>query len=118
MKEHIERCADATAQRIDSLLEEEEEPFTMNQHYYMEYRQNFLAHYKEARLRAKSQFKRTLDNTGDRNVMGAISETLSSLTRLGLEAANASALTKLLPSDPMDPAIEIMADVRAYFQGS
>jgi hypothetical protein len=118
LKEHIEKCADAAAQRIASLLEEEEEPFTMNQHYFMEYRSKSLDYYKQARLRAKSGFKRNLDNRGDRNVAGAITDTLSSLTRLGLEATDASVLTNLLPPDAMDPAIEIMADVRAYFQGS
>jgi hypothetical protein len=132
MKEHIEKCADAAAQHIHSLLEEEQEPFTMNETYFMEYRSKFLAHYKGARLKAKSQFKRNLDNRGDKNVMGALTDTKTSLTRLGLEAVDASAfkkkrkkerkkekaLTKLLLSDPMDPAIEIMADVRAYFQGS
>ncbi len=48
--------------------------------------------------------------------MAATTETLCSLARMGLEA-NALLLAKLLSSDPMDPAIEIMADVRAYFQG-
>ena len=36
---------------------------------------------------------------------------------LGLEGADSAVLPNLLTSDPMDPAIEIMADVRAYFQG-
>jgi hypothetical protein len=118
LKEHIEKCANAAAQRIDSLLEEEQEPFTMNQHYFMEYRKQFLAHYKNARQSAKSEFKRNLENRDDGNVMEAVTDTLLSLTRLGLEATNASVLDGLLPTDPMDPAIEIMAEVRAYFQGS
>jgi hypothetical protein len=90
----------------------------MNEHYFMEYRSKFMAYYREARLRAKSQFIRNLENSNDGDVMEAMNEALSSLTRLGLEAANASLFANLLPSDPMDPAIEIMADVRAYFQGS
>jgi hypothetical protein len=118
LKDHIEKCADAAAQHIDSLLEEEKEPFTMNEHYFMEYRSKFLAHYREARLRAKSQFIRNLENREDGNIVDAMNDVLSSLTRMGLEAANASLLANLLPSDPMDPAIGIMADVRAYFQGS
>ena len=88
----------------------------MNEHYFMEYRSKFLAYYKEARLRAKSQFVRNLENSDDGDVMEAVHDTVSSLTRLGLEA-NASLLANLLPSDPMDPAIGIMAEVRAYFQG-
>ncbi len=117
MKDHIEKCADAATRHIDSLLEEEQEPFTMNEHYFREYRSKFLAYYKEARRRDKSQFIRNLENRDDGNIMAATTETICSLARMGLEA-NASSLAKLLPPDPMDPAIEIMADVRAYFQGS
>jgi hypothetical protein len=116
MKGHIEKCADAATCHIDSLLEEEKEPFTMNGHHFMDYRSKFLKYYKDARREAKSQFIRNLESR-DGDMMETISETLCSLTRIGLEA-NASSLANLLPPDPMDPAIEIMADVRAYFQGS
>jgi hypothetical protein len=118
LKDHIEKCADAAALRIDSLLEEEQEPFTMNEHYFMDLRSKFFTYYKKARLRSKSQFIRNLENRGDENMTNLMSKAISSLTRMGLEAADASALANLLPSDPMDPAIEIMADVRAYFQGT
>lgn len=118
MKGHIEKCADAAAQHIDSLLEEEKEPFTMNEHYFSDYRSKFLTFYRDARRSAKSQFIRNLENRDDGDMMAAMSEAVTSLTRMGLEQANASILANVLPSDPMDPAIEIMADVRAYFQGS
>jgi hypothetical protein len=118
MKVHIEKCADAAARHIDSLLEEEKEPFTMNEHYFMEYRSKFLAHYRQARLNARSQFIRNLENRDDGDMMAAMTETLCSLTRMGLEQADATLLANLLPPDPMDPAIGIMAEVRAYFQGS
>ena len=115
MKVHIEKCADSATWHIDSLIEEEKEPFTINDQYFMDYRSKFLAYYKDARREARSQFIRNLD---DGDMMETITETLCSLTRMGLEQANASSLANLLPPDPMDPAIEIMADVRAYFQGS
>jgi hypothetical protein len=89
----------------------------MNDHLYLEYRSNFLAHYKGAWLREKSDFMKNLENRDDRSKVEALKETLTGLTRLGLESANASSLAKLLPPDPMEPAIEIMAHVRAYFQG-
>jgi hypothetical protein len=37
---------------------------------------------------------------------------------MGLEAVDASLLANLLPLDPMEPAIGIMADIWAYYQGS
>jgi hypothetical protein len=97
------------------LIEEEQEPFTMNTHYYMEYRSKFLAHYKDARLKAKSNFIRNME---DSDMSQAMNDAVCSLTRLGLEAVDASLFANLLPPDPMEPAIGIMADVRAYFQGS
>jgi hypothetical protein len=84
LKEHIEKCADAATQHISSLLEEEQEPFTMSQHYFMEYRSKFLAYYKEVRLIEKSQLKRNSDNRGDRSMMGATNDTISPKARLSL----------------------------------
>jgi len=118
LQEHLEKCADAASQHIDFLVEQEREPFTMNDHLYLEYRSNFLAHYKGARLKEKTNFMKNLEDSGDRNMMEALNKTLTGLTTLGLEKANAPSLAKLLPSDPMEPAIEIMAHVRAYFQGA
>jgi hypothetical protein len=117
LKVHIEKCADAATQRIESLLEEEKEPFTMNERYFMEYRSKFLAYYKKARQK-ESQFIRNMENKTDGNMMAAMNNAISYLTMMGLQGLDSSALASLLPSDPMDPAIEIMADVRAYFQGS
>jgi len=59
-----------------------------------------------------------MQNNDDYSMALAMSEAMSALTRMGLEGADASLLANLLPPDPMEPAIGIMADVRAYFQGS
>ncbi|TFK33506.1 hypothetical protein BDQ12DRAFT_715805 [Crucibulum laeve] len=45
-----------------------------------------------------------------------IAKVLAGLTELGMPAIKPEDLPKLLPSDPMEPALVIMADVRAYFQ--
>ena len=118
MTGHMEICAKAAEQHIHSLLEEEKEPFTMNEHYFMDYRSKFLTHYKDARLSAKSQFIRNLENRDDGDMVAAAGDAVLSLAKIGLEGANASSFANLLPADPKYPAIEIMADVRAYFQGS
>ena len=114
---HVQKCADAAAHHIDLLLEDENEPFTMNTHYYAEYRSKFLNHYKSDRSRSKSSFIRNLEDNNNSGITDAINETISSLARLGLHSVDASSLATLLPPDPMEPAIEIMANVRAYFQG-
>jgi hypothetical protein len=46
-----------------------------------------------------------------------ISEILNHLSALDLKV-RAEDLMKLCPKDPMEPAFNIMADVRAYFQGT
>ena len=118
MQTHIQKCADAAAQHIDSLLEDENEPFTMNYHYFAEYRSKFLNLYRGDRLKSKTQSKNPfIRNLEDSNHSDMINKTISSLAKLGLPEVNASSLASLLPPDPMEPAIEIMADVSAYFQG-
>lgn len=46
-----------------------------------------------------------------------MNKVLNGLTDIGLPGTVPTDLAKLLPADPYDPAIEIMAGVRAYFQG-
>ena len=118
MQEHLETCANAAYEHIDSLIEQEHEPYTMNTYYFMEYRSKFFAHYKGVRLREKSNFIRNMLNIDDGNMMQAMNEAISALTKMGLEEADTSLLANLLPPDPMEPALGIMAVVRAYFQGS
>lgn len=51
--------------------------------------------------------------------MEALNDVTSTLTGIGLDVVeDLSLLANLLPPDPLDPALKIMADVRAYFQGS
>jgi hypothetical protein len=118
VQNHIQECADSAGQHIGALLEDEHEPFTMNEHYFRDYRSKFFTYYKGTRLRAKSNFIRNLDSSDDEDITKAMNDALSSLAKLGLQELNAPALANLLPLDPMEPAIGIMADVRAYFQGS
>jgi hypothetical protein len=116
MQYHIQRCAEAATQHIDCLLKDENEPFTMNDRYYAEYRSKFLSHYKRDRLRSKSLVIQNLEDNNGPNMKMAVSEAMSSLAKLGFRSIDASSLVALLPPDPMEPAIGIMADVRAYFQ--
>ena len=115
MHGHIQRCADLAEQRLTFLLEEEQEPFTMNEHYFMDYRSKFLGHYKGIRIKAESSFIDKLESEENKKIMGAVT---SGLAALGFPNVDPSTLPRLLPPDPMESAIEIMAEVRAYFQGS
>ena len=48
----------------------------------------------------------------------SVKNALASLAAIGLSGVKAEDLPKLLPPDQMEPALIIMADVRAYFQGA
>jgi hypothetical protein len=117
MHGHIQRCADATEQRIDFLLEEEQEPFTLNTHSFMDYRSKFLTYYKGTRQKSQSTFIDKLESN-QHEARVAVSRVLTLIAELGIQNITASSLPRLLPLDSMESAIEIMAEVRAYFQGS
>jgi len=117
MHGHIQRCADTTEQRIDFLLEEEQQPFTMNDHNFMDYRSKFLGYYKGTRQKSQSTFIDNLES--DRHdARVAVSRILTLIAELGIHNITVSSLPQLLPLDSMESAIEIMAEVRAYFHGS
>lgn len=42
---------------------------------------------------------------------------MAALVEMGITGIKPEDLFKILPTDQMAPAIDIMADVRAYFQG-
>ena len=46
-----------------------------------------------------------------------IAKFMASLADMNMTGIRPEELPKLLPSDKMEPALAIMADVRAYFQG-
>ena len=85
MQEHLEKCANAASEHIDSLIEQELEPYTANTHYFMEYRSKFFALFRDARLRERSNFAHIMQNTVGGNIMGALNEVTSTLTRIELE---------------------------------
>ena len=81
-------CHTATLNKIDWLLEmEAAATFTLNEHYFSDYRQKFLDSYRSARA--------------DENKRGE--EDLRP--------------EELIARDRFEPALQIMASVRAYFQG-
>ena len=46
-----------------------------------------------------------------------VRKVLAGLREMGLTQVKAEDIAKLLPPDKMEPALHIMSDVRAYFQG-
>lgn len=130
MQQHLKKCLERTEERITWLIKLEDLPFSLNTHYLADYRAKFLSHYKSARekyeqpdvigaiqrykvtsIPAPSSSRHVAEPTG-------IAKALAGLAEAGLSGVSAHDLAKLLPPDPMEPALNIMADVKAYFQGT
>lgn len=114
VNDHLDEAAESTKQKIQWLLDLERNPTTLNTHYYADYKDKFLSYYKAARDNTDLVTKLQRDR---RMYEGSINKALSGLSEIGI-TAQATDLPKLLPPDPMEAALNIMASVRAYFQGS
>ncbi|KIM36795.1 hypothetical protein M413DRAFT_448928 [Hebeloma cylindrosporum] len=128
---HLKQCLERAEERIAWLLGLEDLPFSLNTHYLSDYKSKFLAHYRAARqyygqptlVKAiqgygKNQTSQTPDSWGQPqpNEPTGIAKVLAGLAEIGMTGVKAEDLPKLLPPDRMAPALEIMSDVRAYFQ--
>jgi hypothetical protein len=123
VNEHLENAAKQAKDKINWLLELEKSPTTLNVHYYSDYKTKFLGYYKGCRdqgeLTNKLQNYRaptSVRSDGQERFQQAVHKALTGLTEAGI-SVQASELAKLLPVDSMEPALLIMAGVRAYFQG-
>ncbi|KAJ4482537.1 P-loop containing nucleoside triphosphate hydrolase protein [Lentinula aciculospora] len=125
--EHMEDRFEATKNRIEWLLSLEHRPFTMNTHYLSYYKGKFLSYYKGCRVQDLNPELniafRTLDSNrqsigihGSSPKENTANEVLAGLAKLGISDLQAIDLVKLLPADAMEQALDIMAEVRAYFQ--
>jgi hypothetical protein len=118
---HLDECSTETSKRIKFLLEVELEPSTRNTHYFKDYRRKFLSFYRglyhkdsndlfierlQGHLRQSAEFSRALQLV------------ISNLARIGFRDVKPLDLAALQASEDSDDALRIMADVRAYFQGS
>lgn len=96
------------------------EPSTRNTNYFKDYRRKFLSFYKglfhedsndhfvervQERMNQSSEFTRALESI------------ISNLPKIGFNNVTPLELGVLQASDESDDALNIMADVRAYFQG-
>ncbi|CAE6452917.1 unnamed protein product [Rhizoctonia solani] len=118
--EKLDECKTATAQELNFLLDMESFPFTLNSHYYLDYKEKFLKHYATFRnnrsalgrsLRARPPSNQPTERADPLEVA------LENLRRAGFERLSRGDLVKLLPADfSQQAALEIMAGARAYYQ--
>ena len=123
VQEHVKKCGETTMQRIEWLIELEKRPRTLNVHYYQDYRDKFMAYYRGWRHAGShggivSRLEKYSSRSASKSEFGqSTAKVLAGLAEIGMQGVKPADLPKLLPSDPLEPALSIMATVRAYFQG-
>uniref|UniRef100_A0A0W0FU61 P-loop containing nucleoside triphosphate hydrolase protein n=1 Tax=Moniliophthora roreri TaxID=221103 RepID=A0A0W0FU61_MONRR len=111
--EYIRMRYEHTQKQLEWFVKLEARPSTLNTHYFTDYRDKFLGFYKGQRMQELHP-----DLMYDCLMDGAslkIQDAVSVLTGLGIDPKPVD-LLRLLPPDEMEPALKIMAEVRAYFQ--
>lgn len=123
--QHLKSCLERAEERVDWLLSLEDLPFSLNTHYLADYKAKFMAHYRSARDKDGGntplssyidQYKH--DSKLPSSQTTGIAKVLSGLAEVGVTGVKPADLVKLLMPDHLEPALVIMADVRAYFQGA
>jgi hypothetical protein len=112
---------------IDWLIQLEDRPFTLNNHYLSDYKDKFFSYYKGSRekdnhgslMQTIKNYKTPVPNPYNPSppTPTGVSKVLAGLVEIGMVGVNPGDLPKLLPPDGMESALTIMADVRSYFQG-
>jgi hypothetical protein len=99
---------------------EKEEPVTSNEHYLADYKEKFISRYKSLR-RQHVQYSSTLQKLIDGEFRNSdnMKNALNSLRAMGIPASSEEDLLRILRNEAWaESMIEIMAEVRAYYQGS
>ncbi|KAG6825067.1 hypothetical protein H0H92_004951 [Tricholoma furcatifolium] len=124
-QDHLKKCLERAEERIDWLVKLEDRPFTLNTHYLIDYKEKFLAHFRSARekdrnprlMSAIEEYRPTPLLRGSSSpAPSGVAKVLASLVEMGITGVKPESLVKLIEPDGMEPALHIMADVRAYFQ--
>ena len=120
--EHLNTCTKLAHERMMQCIElEREEPTTVNEHYLSDYKSKYLARYRaERKSRQGSGANTNLRNfingafDGNSNFTSACSHLQSMGFPSDLKKED---FLRLLKPDTSEEALDIMAEVRAYYQG-
>ncbi|KAG9036512.1 hypothetical protein FS837_001657 [Tulasnella sp. UAMH 9824] len=124
-QQQIRECAAATIEKIEGLYKSECCPYTQNDHYFFAYRSKMLQRYKlihqqslgKSHLITAMRAHNPSESRGmDENQWNYLNQAITALQNFGVGSVKAEDFAKLLPEDDLSPALEIMAEVRAYFQ--
>ena len=117
--EQLDACSKRAKMKMEECIAlEQEEPATVNEHYLASYKEKYHTKYTAARrlhVKQTPALQRFLEDAfQDSEVMVA---TVNGLNEMGFGSIQKDGLLRLLPADEAADAIEIMSEVRAYYQG-
>lgn len=125
--DYVKSLAQQTLQKIFWIHDLEKVPMTLNEHYYSDYEDKFLAHFRGWRSENRDApwvqhlkliaVNKDAKPREDDSVESHVQRVLQGFNGLGVHGVKPMDLPKVLPPDPFETALKIMASVRAYFQG-
>lgn len=119
-REKTQMLASKTIEEVRRLVELDSRPFTLNSHYLDHVRAKILAHLKDKRSPQSSDEATAMPaiatTTTNTAAGGAMKDALAQLAALGFSGLTEADLKKLRPVDPYETELEVMAEMRAYFQ--
>ncbi|KAH9924573.1 P-loop containing nucleoside triphosphate hydrolase protein [Fomitopsis serialis] len=119
--DYIADRARATRECLQWLVALEGRPRTLNDHYFRDYRDKFLAWYRGHRSQYNNvpllhKLKKHNTSNGSSEFDENVRAIMAAFSALDIHDIEPTDLAKVLPTDPYEAAIGIMASVRAYFQ--
>ena len=120
--DHLNTCTKLAHERMVQCIElEREEPTTVNEHYLSDYKAKYLARYRaERKLHSESGANSSLHNfiNGVYDHNSDFQNAVEYLRRMGFPSdLKREDFLRLLKPDASEGALDIMAEVRAYYQG-
>ncbi|PFH47395.1 hypothetical protein AMATHDRAFT_6772 [Amanita thiersii Skay4041] len=116
LQDQLKKCLERAEEKIRWFVTLEEGPSTLNTHYLSDYKDKFMAHYKSERARAHHPQLLAAISTGGTAMSDEVRRVLVALADIHVTGVSPEDISKMLPPDNYEPALEIMADVRAYIQ--
>ena len=120
--DHLNSCTKLAHERMMQCIElESEEPNTVNEHYLSDYKSKYLARYRAERKShpgsgANHNLRGFINGAYDRD--SNFSDVRSYLQNMGFPSdLKREDFLRLLRPDASEEALDIMAEVRAYYQG-
>jgi hypothetical protein len=111
VSEHIKKCGDQTKEKVIWLTLIERRPFSLNLQYFYDYKEDYLSFYRSWGSRGHNDQPDQASTLDEQNSANAQIPTGS--PQAGITSTNAA---NHLTSDALDPALDVMASVRAYIQ--